>query len=439
MAVKKDMTIWASCYCPKLETVCWRDLGSGKRQTKTEYLSAEELSKGGGAAFAEADVVLIYAEGDKVRRCRRCRAALAARFLVPRSWWTTLAKRSNGYFGYQDVVDDHGARTGTISWTRLMVKRISKILDDHDHDEIQYHWVKLNAFTRWHSPSPGNSSSNGRSSKSNSRTEIILFDHPQFARLVGTSLLRDVQPRELGDPFWVFPSMVDEVVQLHDVTIWESRNLIRDFEKRRAFYRFHYGYLRDIPRHMTHINETVYVTESVLASIEKSHSHFLNTESILGNASSSSSSNKDDDDDEGNGRPPPAPAAAPNLVFLNIQRRLDALHSMLTNLRHRAESNSARIQTEMALTYNDAARVDSSAMRAISLVGLLFLPAAFVAAIFSTSFFNFDAPTGVWRLSGQFWIYWAVSVPLTALTVVSWFWGAWCLDRVWPGWRRWVE
>ncbi|PTB70857.1 hypothetical protein BBK36DRAFT_1109004 [Trichoderma citrinoviride] len=353
-----------------------------------------------------------YAEGDKVRQCRRCRAAFSTKFLVPRSWWTTLARRSNGYFGYQDVLDENGLRTGTTSWTRFMVKRISKVLDKHGHDELQYHWVKLNAFTRWHSSSRQNH-------QQRPRTEIVLFDHPQFARLVGASLLRDVNPRELGDPFWVFPSMVDEMVQLHDVTIWESRNLIRDFEKRRSFYKYQYGYLREIPRHLTHVNETVYVTESVLASIEKSHAHFLNTKQAAAAASSSSSS--------------------PNLVHLNIQRRLDAFHSMLTNLRHRAESNSARITTEMALTYNDAARVDSSAMRAISLVGLVFLPAAFVAAIFSTSFFNFDAPTGVWRLSGQFWIYWAVAVPLTVLTVVSWFWGTRCLDRVWPGWRRWLE
>ncbi|KAH0496775.1 hypothetical protein TgHK011_004121 [Trichoderma gracile] len=410
MAVKKDVTMGAACYCPKLEAVCWRDLGPGGTQTETEYLSVKEISKGDKGAFAEADVVIIYAEGDKLRRCPQCRAAFSNKLLVPRSWWTTLARRSNGYFGYQDVVDDNGMRTGTIAWTRFMVKRISKVLDKHGHDALQYHWVKLNAFTRWHA--------------SRRRTEVVLFDHAQFARLVGASLLRDVEPRELGDPFWVFAGMVDEMVQLHDVTIWESRNLIRDFEKRRAFYRFQHSYLHEIPRHLTHVNETVYVTESVLDSIEKSHNHFLNTKSILDN-----SKNLDNDDEDlQSGRRPPA--ALPNLVFLNIQRRLDAFHSMLTNLRHRAESNSARITTEMAFTYNDAARVDSSAMRAISLVGLVFLPAAFVAAIFSTSFFNFDAPTGVWRLSGHFWIYWAVAVPLTVVTVVSWFWGTWVLDRL---------
>ncbi|KAL7950038.1 hypothetical protein V8C42DRAFT_309299 [Trichoderma barbatum] len=391
-----------ACYCPKLETVSWRDC-SGDKQVKSERLSAKDLLKRKETAFAEADVAIIYAQGDRIRRCRTCRTAFDQKFLVPRTWWTTLARRSNGYFGYQDVLDEDGIRMGTISWTRFMLKRVSKILDSHDAEGITYHWVKLNALTRWYA--------------STNRTEIILFDHPEFAQLVGESLLRDIKPRELGDPFWVYPSMVDEIVQLHDVTIWESRNLIRDFEKRRAFYRFRYNYLQDIPRHLTHVNEMVYVSESTLTSIQKYHDHFLTTDK----------------------RGHTTPKDAPNLFFLNIQSRLDSLHSLLTNLRHRAESNNARIQNEMGLAYNDAARIDTSAMRAISLIGLLFLPAAFVAAIFSTSFFNFDAPTGIWKLSSHFWIYWAVAVPLTAVTIVSWFFGPKILDRVWPGWRRWIE
>ncbi|KAH6607694.1 cora-like mg2+ transporter domain-containing [Trichoderma cornu-damae] len=313
-------------------------------------------------------------------------------FLIPRTWWTILAKRSNGCFGYQDVLDADGTRTGTISWTRFIIKRVSKYLDDADADEIKYYWVKLNAFTRWHAAAK--------------RMEIILFDHAQFSRLVGASLLRDVDPRELDDPFWVYPVMAEEVVQIHDVSIWESRNLVRDFEKRRAFAQFHYGYLHEIPRHLTHVNETVYVAESVLDHMQKHHDRFfLST------------------------------ARPPSLVHLNIQSRLGSLQSMLTSLRHRAESNNARIQNEMSLAYNDAARLDSSAMRAISFIGLLFLPAAFVAAIFSTSFFNFDAPTGVWRLSGQFWIYWAVTIPVTVLVMFLWFTGPKILDKALPGWK----
>ncbi|KAF3072303.1 hypothetical protein CFAM422_005366 [Trichoderma lentiforme] len=388
----------ASCYCPKLETVSWRDC-SGEKVVTTEDLTAQELLKSKETEFAVADVTITYAQGDQIRKCRKCKTAFDEKFLIPRVWWTTLAKRSNGYFGYQDILDSDGTRTGTISWVRFMVKRVSKILDDHDVDEIKYHWVKLNAVTRWNA--------------SNNRTDIILFDHPQFAHLNGDSILRDINPRELGDPFWVYPSMVEEIAQLHDVTIWETRNLLRDFELRRAFYRFNYKYLHEIPRHMTHVNEMVYVTESILTSIQKHHGHFLATDKAVD--------------------------APPKMFFLNIQSRLDSLHNMVTNLRHRAESNNARIQNEMALTYNDAARIDSSAMRAISLIGLLFLPAAFVAAIFSTSFFNFDAPTGIWKLSSHFWMYWAVAVPLTVVTVVSWFFGPVIMDKVMPQWRRWVE
>ncbi|UKZ73692.1 hypothetical protein TrVFT333_001342 [Trichoderma virens FT-333] len=379
-------------------------MGLGNKVIRSEELTAQDLLKGDDTDFARAEVAIIYAEGDQIRKCRTCRSAFDQKFLVPRIWWTTTGKRANGYFGYQDVLDADGTRTGSMSWLRFMVKRVSKVLDlDDDMEKIQYHWVKLNVLTRWYA--------------ADNRTDIVLFDHPQFAHLTRDYLLRDINPRELGDPFWMYPSMVEQIIQLHDVTIWETRNLLRDFEKRRAFYRFNHAYLHEIPRHMTHVNEMVYVSEAILASIQKQHNHFLSTDKL------NDSTSKD----------------APNLVFLNIQNRLDSFHNMLTNLRHRAESNKARIQNELALTYNDAMRVDSSAMRAISLIGLLFLPAAFVAAIFSTSFFNFDAPTGIWKLSSHFWIYWAVAVPLTVVTVVSWFKGPQIMDKTLPGWRRWVE
>ncbi|RFU76062.1 cora-like mg2+ transporter domain-containing [Trichoderma arundinaceum] len=374
----------------------------GSKLVRTEQLSTRDIQKGASTGFADADVVIIYAKGDKIRRCRVCRAAFENKFLIPRMWWTTLAKRCNGAFGYQDVLDADGTRTGTISWVRLFVKRVSKVLDEHGVDKINYKWVKLNAFSRWYA--------------ADNRTEIILLDHPEFARVVGESLLRDINPRELGDPFWVYPSMVEEIVQIHDVSIWETRNLIRDFEKRRAFYQFNYSYLHEIPRHLTHVNETVYASESVLVSIEKHHEHFLSTD--LGSGAGKSN--------------------APNLFYRNIQSRIGSFHSILTSLRHRSEANNSRIQNEMALTYSDAARVDSSSMRTISVIGLLFLPAAFIATLFSTSFFNFDAPTGIWKLSDQFWIYWVVTIPVTALTIFLWFNGMKIMDKILPSWKRWV-
>lgn len=41
--------------------------------------------------------------------------------------------------------------------------------------------------------------------------------------------------------------------------------------------------------------------------------------------------------------------------------------------------------------------------------------------IFGTNFFDFNAPTeATWTTSDRFWLYWAITVPLTAATLVAW-------------------
>jgi hypothetical protein len=59
-------------------------------------------------------------------------------------------------------------------------------------------------------------------------------------------------------------------------------------------------------------------------------------------------------------------------------------------------------------------------MKTISILTLVFLPATFISALFSMSFFNFDSDYG-WQMSDRFWIYWDVAIPVTALTVGSWY------------------
>ncbi|KAM0246874.1 hypothetical protein ACHAQJ_010077 [Trichoderma viride] len=326
-----------------------------------------------------------YAEGDSVRKCLPCKNAFDQKFNIPPVWWTTLARRANGYFGYENVLDADGmTRTGTISWVRFIMKRVSKYLNHHDKDDIKYEWVKLNAFIRWHALE--------------NRTEIILFDHPDFARKVGDCLISNINRRELCDPFWVYPIMAEQVAIFQDECVWGSRDLIRSYEKQRSLYRDLFVYLHEVSRHSIHINETLYVAESILDSMQKYHNHFTSTEE-------------------------PSDSKMIDPFSQNIQNRLGHFHTTIIHLRHRAESNHERVKTEISLSYNKSAQVDSSATRSISVIGLIFLPAAFVASIFSTSFFNFDAPTGIWGLSDKFWIYWAVTVPVTVLTIFLWFVG----------------
>ncbi len=68
-----------------------------------------------------------------------------------------------------------------------------------------------------------------------------------------------------------------------------------------------------------------------------------------------------------------------------------------------------------------AAKRDSQSMKTLSLLGALFLPATYIASVFSMTFFNWqsagggdDAPV----VAPMLWIYFAITVPVT-LAIVS--------------------
>lgn len=66
-----------------------------------------------------------------------------------------------------------------------------------------------------------------------------------------------------------------------------------------------------------------------------------------------------------------------------------------------------------------ASKRDSAAMKTISLLGAVFLPGAYLASVFSMTFFNFqnEGP----KVSNQFWIYWVVTIPVTVVIVGVWY------------------
>ncbi|PON21355.1 hypothetical protein TGAM01_v209806 [Trichoderma gamsii] len=400
------------CDCKSFRYQAWHKSPEGEFEGT---ISADAIASDRSKHFAEADVVIIYAKGDEVRKCYTCKKVFDEKFHIPPIWWTTLSRRSNGYFGYENVLDASGTnRTGTISWLRFLMKHVNSAdSGHHNKNDIDYRWVKLNAFVRWYAPSDKALSDKAPldeaplDERPKSRTEIVLFDHPEFAQQVGDFIIEQLKPHELSDPFWAYPAMVEKVAALHDVCVWESRTLIRNYEKHRTLYRDPFDYLHEVSRHSLHINETLHVAESILDSMQKYHDHFTATEP--------SSNEKVDRFD-------PFPQ--------NIKNRLGLLQTTLTHLRHRAESNYERVKAEITLSFNKSSQIESGATRAISLAGLLFLPAAYVTALFSTSFFNFDAPTGIWGFSDKFWIYWAVTIPVTALTIFLWFFGPMILSFV---------
>ncbi|RAL15217.1 uncharacterized protein BO97DRAFT_422007 [Aspergillus homomorphus CBS 101889] len=65
---------------------------------------------------------------------------------------------------------------------------------------------------------------------------------------------------------------------------------------------------------------------------------------------------------------------------------------------------------------------DSSTLKSMTLVTLIYLPANFVSSILGMNRFDFDGDgTGAFTISKQFWIFIVLAVPLTLLTLASWY------------------
>ncbi|KUI59573.1 hypothetical protein VP1G_06804 [Cytospora mali] len=100
-------------------------------------------------------------------------------------------------------------------------------------------------------------------------------------------------------------------------------------------------------------------------------------------------------------------------------RELCKLYNIIAQKESKLNLQMAADQRRLA----HASKRDSTSMKTISLLGTIFLPATLLASIFSMTFFNFqnDGPT----VAPTFWIYWAVTIPISFAVVIIW----WIWDR----------
>ena len=280
-----------------------------------------------------------------------------------------------------------------VTWCRFKAKHAWL----PQHSKVAYYWPRLNLFSRWY--------------RSTKHTIVFVFDPmPNLRDKFANRLINNIDMRELEDPFWIYPRLTEEVVRLQDEAVTRIRHLVKETELNRLSPRDSnlpdpdYQILHEVARHAVHVSETLLVACATVESIQNKHSR-VTPEHYMRHG-----------------------------ISATIENRLAFCLQLLTSLRHRSDSNRIRLGSEIGLAFNlvsqfdsrtsvriaNATQSDSAAMRTIAYVTLIFFPATFASALFSTSFFNFDASTGVWAVSGKFWIYWMVSIPLTALCILSW-------------------
>lgn len=133
--------------------------------------------------------------------------------------------------------------------------------------------------------------------------------------------------------------------------------------------------------------------------------------------------------------------AAEQIICNRLEYLVDRLHIQLTWIKrfqrdmqaHRQalEVGTATLGNKLSLEIARESKRDASAMKAIAVLTMFFLPGTLVASLFAMPLFNWEAPTLREVLNQRFWIYWAVAIPATILVLMTW--------RIWYKFQEWQK
>ncbi|KXH50031.1 hypothetical protein CSIM01_07289 [Colletotrichum simmondsii] len=412
-----------TCACQQLEVLYWKKgevemlpllllailMGIGDQNWRSTTTAIEKESAAFLADKEEFDVCIVNAFAQKIRECSACREKFAKAFMIPDLWWKRYCRDSNGYFGCETKIDEDGNTAGLTTWARFPVK-----LTNEGH--TGYEWSKTNVITHWVAKTR--------------QTVLIVFDAVQPAANCMKRVPEDESDPIYAvpnadyflDPYWIYIGILEKVVTLQDAAVWAVRVTVRTTEKQRDITHGSdlatskpapgFRHLHETARHAIHVSETLDLAVKAARKILLQHEAF-----------------KVGYDDRSRS------ATAWKRAWNYTHQRLQFFEEMITSLQERSASNKARHFNEISLAYNMVAQSDarisvaigratqrdSEAMKTVAFLTLLFLPATFVSAVFSTSFFDYDSASDSWNVSGKFWVYWVVAIPITLITALLWY------------------
>ncbi|KAH6894240.1 hypothetical protein B0T10DRAFT_479901 [Thelonectria olida] len=307
-------------------------------------------------------------------------------FEVPSFLSTKECVIHNGYFGCQPSYNDNSGKLNKMStWFRILVKMLLEN-GERTPDGKSYVWYEMAFFTRWEAPN---------------KHRILCVDVPDGFRK-GLKNALEMNPPKLVDPFALHTALIDEIVKLQDRSVWRLRNPVRSIEKKRekqGVKAVNFSTMHEVSRHAIHISEVLAVTTDTFENLLRHITALYGTGTDL-------------------------PATLTKTDRHQALEHLSFQVQMIKSLKLRNDSNYERLKSEVQVAYNTIAQQDNTVMKSIALLTMLFLPATFVSAFFSTTFFNFGDDK-VWRVTGKIWIYVVVTVPVTVLSLYIW--------RLWVG------
>ncbi|ETN44072.1 uncharacterized protein HMPREF1541_10937 [Cyphellophora europaea CBS 101466] len=249
------------------------------------------------------------------------------------------------------------------------------LTDDMGSDR-NYTWFEMDFFTHWTAPN---------------RCRVLCIDTPPSFQAALLASLQELSAIRTADGCAMIRAVVTELISVLDRSVWRLRDHVRSLEQARRSRQKHFDDMHDLARHGTQLSEVLDVSVQSLERLceyqDTMHDRHQSELSLNYRVQ-----------------------AAESLRF-----QTQAVH----NLKLRSDANNQRLQNELTLAFYSVASMENSVIKSITILTMFFLPATYICALFSTTFFSFGAQ-GL-EVSGKFWLYWAVTIPATA-SIVMGYW-----------------
>ncbi|KAK0935884.1 hypothetical protein LTR29_012506 [Friedmanniomyces endolithicus] len=330
---------------------------------------------------------------------------LCTAFEMPPCTWLHQYQKATGFFLAQEG-EQAGERTTYTTAFRFLLKHVTRNQSKSSSVSLTvgYSWTEIGIWTQW--------------KPSHSSVMLCTVDNNDQAGVWKDicRTLQDPQATGASRPSDWHAFVLPYITAAFDRSVWACRDVVRHMEHHRPTAqspRPDYPIMHELARHSVHISENLAMSIKVCDSIEQEISDRQRSTPLSG----------------------PAMQSAQTQALRTIRSQ----KTLLECAHGRSDALTARLQNEMNLVFHiggerDSAiaaqmaqsmKQDSAAMKAISVLGLVFLPGTFVSAIFSMSFFHYSASSPssaeTWTVSANFWVYWATTIPLTMLTVLIWY------------------
>ncbi|OCT51078.1 hypothetical protein CLCR_08440 [Cladophialophora carrionii] len=355
----------------KMEILDIIQTGTGQLMPLRGYTTASELAK-----ESRPNLRLIFAPLDyPTPASSKTLTALFQMFSVPTAFLSERVQSVTHAFGFE------GSKDGAFcTWLHFLCKAI-----EVKHDNIV--WLRSGYFlTR----------------DAQSRTTLICFGASALLEKRFNSLPPENWKDAVDDPFRLLTVVLSDLHFQLDEQLWALNTPVGAVEEHTIAsseardFKLNFVHLHYIAKNLIHLKEA---SDAILRTVQ----HMI--EEQTENTSSRS---------VGCGR---------TLSALRYQQTL------FESINLRAVSMEKRMQNVINLSFNLVAQKDSStilaessSMHTIALTTLIFLPISTVATIFGSQFFNFidSDDRDAFHVAPQFWIFWAVTVPLTIVVLTIW-------------------